>query len=62
MRSLKLLEQVLPAPQFAANLWLVNEPEFAADLWLVNEPEVEPAPRANKPRSGRPVNPDAKYL
>ena len=51
MRSRKLLEQVLPTPK-----------QFVADLWLVNEPGVEPAPRLKKPRSGRPVNPDAKYL
>jgi Transposase domain (DUF772) len=51
LRSRKLLEQMLPTPK-----------QFVADLWLVNEPEVEPAPRPKKPRSGRPVNPDAKYL
>ena len=51
LRSRKLLEQMLPTPK-----------QFVADLWLVNEPEVELAPRPKKPRSGRPVNPDAKYL
>ena len=52
MRSRKLLEQVLPRPD-----------TFVADLWLVNgEADDEPPPRRKKPRSGRPVNPDAKYL
>ncbi|HEY9286854.1 MAG TPA: IS1182 family transposase [Candidatus Dormibacteraeota bacterium] len=51
MRSRKLLEQRLPAAK-----------QFVADLWLVNDAEPEPAPRPKKPRSGRPVNPDAKYL
>jgi len=51
MRSRKLLEQVLPRPD-----------SFVADLWLVNdEADDEPPPRPKR-RSGRPVNPDAKYL
>jgi hypothetical protein len=52
MRSRKLFEQVLPRPDtFVAGLWLVND-----------EADDEPPPRPKKPRSGRPVNPDAKYL
>ncbi len=52
MCSRKLLEQVLPQPE-----------RFISDLWVVNdEADTEPPPRPKKPRSGRPVNPEAPYL